>query len=171
MPILADTPRLIVTCREPNPEPCEHEIGNVLFPKDPDVYIVKSKYPGVLLVYSNLTTERAYAVTSLREYGYVENIIPVQCVLRHPIVEEELERCIHNIDLSKDVKIRVRSRGVRGISAIIYHKVIDMIRTKGVKINSHSQYCLFVEIIDQYVYIGHGLCQSVFKGSHLRLVK
>lgn len=161
-------PKLIVTCRELNPEPCEHEIGNVLYARDPFVSIVKAKYPGLLFVYTGLSADKAYASTVLREYGYVENIIPVQCILKYPFTNEEFEKCIDSIHLPEKVKVKVRSRGTRGISNTIYRVALDKIKSRGVLVDPGSSHCLFIEIIDQHVYVGLGYCRSVFKGSYLR---
>lgn len=160
-----DTPKLIITCRGTSIDLCEHEIGNVLFPRDPDVRIQRTNYQGVLLVYTLLSVDKAYATSAHREYGFVENIIPIQCALNYPFEEEKLVNCLNSLNLPKVVKLRVRSRGVRGVSSNIYNFVIEKLRSMGITHSSISKICLYIELIEKTIYIGAGSCQSVFKAT------
>jgi tRNA acetyltransferase TAN1 len=159
-------PVLLVTCKTNSDVLCEHEIGNVLFIRDPDVRVEKTIFTGVLLVYSNLDVNTAYRVASSREYGFVESIIPIQCTLTLPINPTSLRGCLAEItSRGARVKLRVRARGVRGVSSRIYSLVVNILRELGVTVESSSSTCLFVEVIESNVYIGMGSCRPVFKVS------
>jgi tRNA acetyltransferase TAN1 len=159
-------PVLIVTCRGSSTSPCEHEVGNVLFIKDPCVKVKETPFIGVLIVYSNLDVNTAYRAVAFREYGFVESIIPIHCSTRLPLDRSSLEECLRRVtNVTTPVKVKVKSRGVRGISSSVYKLVIDVLKSLGVRVESNSSSCLFIEIISEVVYIGVGACKPVFKAS------
>gem|GEM_PF-663809 len=159
-------PVLIVTCRTSSVVLCEHEIGNVLFIRDPNVRIEKTAFTGVLLVYSNLDVNTAYRVASFREYGFVESIIPIHCTLILPLDPLSLRECLAKItNPDTRIKLKVRARGVRKTSSEIYRLVVNILRELGVTVESSSSTCLFVEVIKSNVYVGVGSCKPVFKAS------
>ncbi len=161
-----EKPVLLVTCRSSSTDLCEHEIGNVLFIKDPCVKIKKTPFAGVLLVYSGLDVNNAYRVASFREYGFVESIIPVHCTSTLPVTRIFLEECLGKIARSNiPVKVKVRARGVREVSSEVYKLVLQVLRELNVSVKSESSTCLFVEIIEKQVYVGIGSCKPVFKAS------
>lgn len=157
------SPKLIVTCRSSSVEFCEQEIGNVIFPRDHDVRIERTKYAGVLFVHTTLTPEKVYAIASHREYGFVENIIPIHCVLEYPPEAVKLKECLGRIVKSNKVKLKVRSRGVRGVSKDLFKKVVEYLNDMNISHDSRIKTCLYVEILDNKTYIGVGSCRSVFK--------
>jgi len=159
-------PVLIVTCRTSSVALCEHEIGNVLFIKDPDVRVEKTAFTDVLLVYSNLDVNTAYRVASFREYGFVESIIPIHCTSTLPVDPLFLRKCLAEITSpGTRVKLKVRARGVRKTSSEIYRLVVNILRELGIAVESSSSTCLFVEVIKSSVYVGVGSCKPVFKAS------
>ncbi|MEM1695070.1 MAG: RNA-binding protein [Desulfurococcaceae archaeon] len=158
-------PRLIVTCRAGNEELCIHEVCNVLFSKDPDVKAEKSKYGGLIYVYTSIDVDKAYRIASFREYGFVENIIPVHCVLEYPLDPSVVEACLTSIVKTKSVKLKVKSRGVRGASSGLFALFSRLLLKSGVKHDSTAKTCLFVELLDSKVYVGLGDCHPVFKAS------
>lgn len=158
-------PRLIVTCRTSSVELCEHEIGNVIFPRDPHVIIKRSKYSGVLFVHTTLDSARAYTIASHREYGFVENIIPVHCVLEYPPEETALRECLERIEKSRSVKLRVKSHGVRNVSKGLFVTLTRLLNSMGIVHKPESKECLYVEIFENRVYVGVGSCRPVFKAS------
>ncbi|MEM0045093.1 MAG: hypothetical protein QXH02_00640 [Desulfurococcaceae archaeon] len=161
--VVNDLPKLIVTCRSSSVELCEQEIGNVIFARDPYIRVERTKYPGVLLVYTALTPEKAYAAASHREYGFVENIIPVNCVLEYPPETVKLKECLEKVVKSSRIKLKVRSRGVRRASVDLFKKVTEYLNTMKVSRDPLTRVCLYVEIIDNKTYIGACDCRSVFK--------
>lgn len=158
-------PVLIVTCKQGSEAWCEEEVGNALFKKDPQVTVVKTNYPDTLLVYSRvLSPEKAYRAVVFREYGFVENIIPISCVFKLQEEFEELIKCIEKVlgDIG-EVKLRLRLRGVRGRSEALWKEVREILRAKNVKHSPESRICLFIEGFGDTVYSGLGFCQPVFK--------
>lgn len=154
-------PALIVTCRVGHEAICEEEIGNVLFPRDPQVRIEGTGYPDVLAVYTKLSADDAYRVVSLREYGFVENVIPVHFALEYPRdIGKVVEAAKALADKGPCVELRVRSRGVRGVSSELYR---ELARALGDRICKGSGECIFVEIMNERIYVGRGLCKSVLK--------
>ena len=158
-------PVLLVTCRSSS-DLCEHEVGNVLFIKDPCVRVEKTRFPGVLLVYSVLDVNTAYRATTFREYGFVELIVPIHCTSTLPVTRPFLEECLSRLlREGGEVKVKVRARGVRGVSSEVYKLVLQVLRERGITTSSKSPLCLFLEIIESAVYLGVGSCKPVFKAS------
>jgi len=150
-------PVLLITCRVGNEDWCIEEIGNVLFQKDPEVNVVKTRYPGLLLVYSNLNVEKAYKQALSYEYGFVENIIPVHYMINF---NESIPNDILNLlEPNSRVKVKVRLRGLRGYSSIIWKRIIEILKTKNIVHSPDSNICLYVEGVDDIIYIGKGLCR------------
>ncbi|MET1160184.1 MAG: hypothetical protein ABWW65_04420 [Thermoprotei archaeon] len=152
-------PVLIVTCRSGNENWCEEEVGNVLFPQDPEVRIVKTRFSGVLIVFSYLNPLDAYKTALSREYGFVEHIIPV--FLSAPLTEldDVIERIREIVNPGERVKLRVRVRGVRGISTTLWHKIRRVLASKNAIHDPSSNTCLFVEVIEDRIYVGKGWCK------------
>lgn len=158
-------PSLIVTCRTSNIKQCIHEIGNVIFPQDPSILIQESSFKGVLLLYTSISPEKAYVIASNREYGYVENIIPVYCVLKNPISESELKECLSRIVKYPYVKLKVRSRGVRCVSKDVFKTTMKVLSWLNVRHDPGINICLYIEIFAGETYIGLGKCRPVYKAS------
>lgn len=157
-------PKLIVTCRSSSSvELCEQEIGNVVFTRDPNVRIERTKYAGVLLIHTTLAPEKAYAIASHREYGFVKNIIPINCVLEYPPETIKLKECLDRVVKSNRVKLKVRSRGVRGASSGLFKKVAEYLKAMDISHDPHSRTCLYIEVFDNKTYVGVSDCYPVFK--------
>lgn len=135
----------------------------MIFPRDYNVRIERTKYAGVLLVYTTLAPEKAYAIASYREYGFVENIIPINCVLEYPPEAVKLKECLERIVKSNKVKLKVRSRGIRGASKDLFKKVAEHLNTMNISHDPHIKTCLYVEVLDNKTYIGVSDCHSIFK--------
>uniref|UniRef100_A0A7C2FHC3 Uncharacterized protein n=1 Tax=Thermosphaera aggregans TaxID=54254 RepID=A0A7C2FHC3_9CREN len=159
-----EKPVLLITCRQGSDEWCEEEVGNVLFRKDPELRIRKTPYPGVLLAYSEvLSPDRAYRIVVFREYGFVENIIPVQCTGRIEEFDRFLQ-CVEGLVKGpREVKLKLRVRGVRGYSETLWSRLKTFLAERSVEHSSKSPTCLFIETIDLNLYGGVGYCEPVFK--------
>ncbi len=152
-----EKPCLLITCRAGNEEWCTEEIGNTIFPYDPNVRIERTRYPGLLLVYSKLSPATAYSIAMRREYGFVTRIIPVM------VYGETSDPSILNkiLDLVKDgerLKLRVRVRGKRGLSEKLWNNTIAILKKKNVVHDPSSHTCLYVEVIDDHFFIGKARC-------------
>jgi len=156
-------PKLIVTCRTGHLELCMHEIGNVLYAKDPEIKIVESGFPDVLLVYTSLDVAKAYAIVSHREYGFVENIIPIHCVLSSPPRLDEVKECIASLKPPDRVKLKVKARGIREVSKLIFTEIARFLRENNIHHDTTAKTCLYIEVFPNKTYIGLGSCQPVFK--------
>lgn len=147
-------PVLIVTCKAGSEEWCENEIGNILFPIDPDIVIRKTKYSGLLIVYSKrINSSKAYIIASRYEYGFVRNIIPV--IHYSENIDEILEYIDRNPPDTDRVKLRVRVRGRRGLSRILWDNIVKILGKHGIKHDPHSDRELCVDVIDDLIYIGY----------------
>lgn len=158
-----EQPKLIITCRAGSEDICIHEICNVLFAKDPSVSAIKTKYRGLVLVYTKLDVNRAYTAVVHREYGFVENIIPVHCVLEHTASRENLVECLTRLKLPASVKLKVRSRGTRSLSSELFRQLSNILWELGVQHTPASSTCLYAEVLESKLYIGVGTCHPVFK--------
>lgn len=149
-------PVLIITCRAGNESWCAEEIGNTLFMYDPLIYVEKTRYPGVLIVYSRLEPDKAYKYALTREYGFVQKIIPVHKICS--IDEDISKEIIELINRVEKIRLRIRIRGRRGYSSILWRKIIKVLGSKNVKHDPSSEICLYVEGINDTLYIGKGKC-------------
>ncbi len=149
-------PKLLVTCKPGNEEWCENEIGNVLFHYDKFIRIERTRYPALLLVYTELEPTAALRILESYEYGYVKNIIPIQIVASS--IEEVLERLptlLKGIDM---VRVKLRIRGRRGYSPLYWRQVMSKLKEIGVSHSSSSSHCLHIEVIDDMFLAGLKKC-------------
>jgi len=159
------TPVLLVTCRTGHDELCMNEVGDVIFGVDDRVVVEKTGFPGLLIVYSCIGVEKAYRRAVHREYGFVENIIPVHCIISTDNIWSGLQECIESLQLPGRVKIRVRMRGVRGMSTSIFTWLIRTLGSRGIVHDSSSDKCLYVEGVRDKIYVGVGYCRTVLGGA------
>jgi len=147
---------LIVTCKAGSELWCVEEVGNAIFEHDPGVIVEKTKYPGLLLVYSSLDAYKAYAYAMRREYGFVKHIIPVEAVA---LTIDEAERAAAKlVNPGESVKVVVRVRGKRGLSGDLWNRVVNKLKLLGAKHNPESTTCLYIEVIDDKICIGKAKC-------------
>lgn len=152
-------PVLLVTCKAGNEEWCEEEIGNVIFIHDPRVVVEKTKYPGLLIVYSNLDPGRAYRIALSSEYGFVTNIIPIQCSVNDINDEDSIKKCILSLVSSGEtVKLKVRVRGIRGLSRKLWVHAASLLKEINSSHDPESTICLYIESINSTLFIGKGKC-------------
>jgi tRNA(Ser,Leu) C12 N-acetylase TAN1 len=142
-----------------------HEVGNVLYLKDLTVRVACSGFPGVVFVYTSLSVDRAFKALAFREYGFVENIIPINCSTTTPPTISDLRGCITSLTLPTAVKVRVKARGVRGLSSKLFTMVVELLKEVGSQHDSSSDICLFVEVFTTKTYIGVAPCRPIFKPS------
>jgi len=149
-------PVLIVTCRVSSEEWCIEEIGNVIFPIDPGLKIVKTKYPGLIIVYSRLDSRSIYEIVLKKEYGFVQNIIPIDI---HGLFNIDFFSQVKNLVYEGErIKLKLRIRGRRGLSRIVWKKLIEFLAEKSVYHDKYSNTCIYVEVIDNDIYMGRGYC-------------
>ncbi|AFL65963.1 RNA-binding protein [Desulfurococcus amylolyticus] len=151
---------LLVTCRTGSDEWCAREIGDVVFGLDNSVVVEKTGFPGLLQVYGCRDVDSIYKRAISREYGFVETIIPVHCIMGLQEVLEERLECIDGLKIPGEVRIRVRMRGVRELSTRVFALVLKNLRSRGVVHTSSADECLFIEGIKDRVYIGLGRCRT-----------
>ncbi len=151
---------LIVTCRAGSEDWCEEEIGNRIFHKDPEVIVLKTKYQGLLLVYSKLHPDMAYKYAKSHEYGFVEKIIPAHIIINNigQFNFEDAMKIIAKLltekQLPSNVKLKVKIRGRRGLSPHIWRAFIEAMKEYGIRHDSSSHVCLHVEGIDDLLIVG-----------------
>lgn len=150
---MSSQPVALITCKVGSEELCAEEIGNVLYPYDNSVSIIKTKYRGLIIAYSKLNPSEAYMLLSKREYGFVKSIIPIQASLMF-----ERDQLIYIVKkIAKDVscvRIKLRVRGVRGLSQSLWRDIINALREAGLKHDLKCSKCLFIEVVDDNVYVG-----------------
>jgi len=149
-------PVLIVTCRAGNEDWCIEEIGNVIFPLNHSVKVLRTGYPGLLIVYSKLDHRRVYSLVNRYEYGFVERIVPV--VIYSELNKFDPRSILGLVVENEEVKLKVRVRGIRGLSSRLWKEIINVLSEKNVKHNSKAKTCLYVEVINNMIYIGKANC-------------
>ncbi len=155
---------LIVTCRAGSEDWCEEEIGNRIFHKDPEVIVLKTKYQGLLLVYSKLHPDTAYKYAKSYEYGFVEKIIPAHIIINN--IEqfnfEDSKKIIAELltekQLTNNVKLKVKVRGRRGLSQHVWRAFIKAMKEHGIRHDPSSPVCIHVEGIDDMLIVGVSEC-------------
>lgn len=142
---------LIVTCAPGNEEICEEEVGNTLYIHDQLLRITKTRHMGVLIVYTQLDSLDAFKKLRSREYGFVRRIVPV-LKLSSPSIENIL-RDIDEI-IPSDINslcLKIRIRGIRGLSSKLWNELKKYLRAKGIKINNKSNHCIYIEGINDLI--------------------
>ncbi len=145
-------PVLIITCRAGSEEWCLEEIGNTLFPYDPAIKVIKTRYPGLLLVYSSLEVDRAYRIASGSEYGFIVNIIPIH--YNGKLDDEFYKAFLNLVNYGEKIKLKLRIRGRRGLSKLVWNRLIDILKKKNSVHDPSSTIHIYVEILDDKVFIG-----------------
>ena len=154
-------PVLLVTCRTGRSSWCREEVGDVLFEIDPDVNVVETGFPDVLLVCSKLDVNPVYNRARGSEYGFVENIIPVHGVLRDPGgLGEVLGRLV---SAGEKVKVRVRALGVRGLSTRVWAEAVSHLKGMGAVVDRDAEVCVHVVLLKDAIIVGKAPCKPVFK--------
>ncbi len=149
-------PVLLVTCRAGNEDWCVEEIGNVLFPYDHMIRVEKTRYPGLIIVYSNLDPLKAYNYALPHEYGFVKKIIPILYICSFS--DEIFEKVDKLVKPGERVKVKLRIRGRRGYSRIFWRKIMEVLKSKQARHDPSSETCLYIEGVDDIIYIGKGKC-------------
>ena len=142
---------LLVTCIPGNEEMCEYEVGNVIYPYDPNVVIEKTVFKGLLIVKTKLDPIKAFNILTSREYGFVEKIIPFQKIIYGSKVDKIVEAALELVEkenVSDYICLQVRVRGIRGLSSTIWASLADKLREKGLRISNKAEKCVFVESIN-----------------------
>ncbi|ADV64428.1 RNA-binding protein [Desulfurococcus mucosus] len=152
---------LLVTCRTGSDEWCAREIGDFLFSLDSNVIVEETGFPGVLQVRSCIDAGRIYGRALSGEYGFVENIIPVQRVVPLTGLLRDPLGSLSGLELPERVKVRVRMRGVRGVSRDVFTSLVKELKERGIIHDPASTRCLFIESIGDKVYIGVGYCEAI----------
>lgn len=150
-------PVALVTCKQGSEEWCIEEVGNVLFPYDFDIDVHRTRYPGLLIVYSKLDATRVYEILRNGEYGFVRNIIPIH-IYTNLDDEELLNKIVSIVEESVKVKVKLRVRGVRGLTINLWRSILGALKAKNVIHRPDSSVCLYVEVIEKNVYVGKGIC-------------
>lgn len=143
---------LIVTCRPGNDVLCEEEVGNALYEVDPDLSLEVTRYPGVLLLYTNIDLWRAFKRLKSFEYGFVERIVPLQLIVepKEESVIRAVVELLRNLE-EKSFCIKVRLRGIRGLSKNLWISIARHLKQLGFSINSNSTKCIYVEGVGEVI--------------------
>ncbi|WP_440059896.1 RNA-binding protein [Thermogladius sp. 4427co] len=156
-------PALLVTCRVGKRVWCREEIGDALFPLDNNIEVYETGFPDLLLVCSGINPRVLYNRAKNREYGFVENIIPVDSIL--PGLDY-LESAVDGVVIPGErLKIRVKAYGVRGLSSQVWDRVASVLKGKSAIIDKESDTCLYILLFEKNIVLGKGLCKAVFKPS------
>lgn len=154
---MSNKPVALVTCKIGSEDLCVEEIGNALYPYDNSVIVAKTKYRGLLIAYSRIDPVNTYRILSTKEYGFVRNIIPILAII--PLDKDRLFDTIRSVVRGVDcVKIKLRSRGIRGLTRSLWRGLVYTLENIGIKHDSKCPTCLFIEIIDENICIGLREC-------------
>lgn len=143
---------LIVTCRPGNDVLCEEEVGNALYEADPGLSLEVTRHPGVLLLYTNIDLWRAFKRLKSFEYGFVERIVPLQSVVgpNEENIIKAVDGLLKNLE-EKSLCIKVRLRGIRGLSKNLWISIARHLKQLGFSVNSSSAKCIYVEGVGEVI--------------------
>lgn len=142
----------IVTCRPGNYALCEEEVGNALYELDPGLSLEATKHPGVLLLYTDIDLWKAFKRIKSFEYGFVERVIPLQIIVepKEESVIKAVNELLKNLE-EKSLCVKVRLRGIRGLSKNLWISMSRHLKLFGFSINSDSTKCVYVEGVGEVV--------------------
>ncbi len=142
---------LIVTCSPGNMGLCEQEIGNILYPYDPDIRIRWTRHKGVLIVDTRLDPMEAFRKLRSGEYGFVRRIVPLQKIV-DPAVESIIRAVEEILEYGLDkVCLRIRIRGIRGLSSRVWNSVRELLTRRGIRVSRDAPKCIYIEGVDQII--------------------
>ncbi len=158
-------PVLLVTTPHGKEERAGEEIGNTLFRLDPQVEVRRTRFPGVLLVYSEtLTPERAFRALTSRFLSWVARVVPIHAVLESPGLDELAAAVAWLVEKSGASTYRVDCsfRGLKLSCTGLKRRITEILRARYRFEPRNPQTCLRVESVDRLVVVGIVPCPRRF---------
>ena len=154
-------PVLLVTTPHGKEERAGEEVGNTLFRLDPQVEVRPTRFPGVLLVYSEtLSPEKAFRALSSRYLSWVARVVPAHVVLEGPGLDELAEAVARLVERHSASRYRVDCsfRGLELSCTELKRRVAEALGA-AYRFNSRSpQLCIRVESVDRLIIVGATPC-------------
>lgn len=150
-------PVLLVTTPHGKEERAGEEVGNTLFRLDPQVDVRRTRFPGVLLVYSEtLTPDKAFRALTSRFLSWVARVVPAHAVLESPGFEELAAAVARLVETSGAPAYRVDCsfRGLKLSCTRLKRRVAQILGATYRFEPWHPQACLRVESVDRLVVVG-----------------
>lgn len=143
---------IIVTCRGGRIEWCREELGNTFYTYDPGIRIEATRHRGVLLARTSLCYGDVVRLLYSTEYGFVEKAVPLEVIVgaSAEAVAGAVLRLAEKHGL-RETCLRVRIRGVRGLSMDIYHRASTGLADAGIRVADRAEKCVYVEGVDDVV--------------------
>ena len=147
---------LVVTCKPGKEDIVELQLGDSIYPLDPNVKIVHTSFTGLLLVYSKIEPWKAFWLTMVNPIAGASRIVPV-------------EKCIITTDLTtisrefeKFISEKVAKRSLRCVNLEVFIRgnvfgddvkklLKDILYSNGISLKYKAEYDLKVEIINSMV--------------------
>ncbi|MEB3845542.1 MAG: hypothetical protein GSR83_00665 [Desulfurococcales archaeon] len=131
----------------------EQEIGDILLPHDPDVKIERTDYRGVLLVYTNIPSSKAYRLVTREILTSIDRVIPVEdCFIIRST--GDLERALNSITIRvrgfECVRANISLRGYLKERSLALDKEIN----KRLRVDKACRTVLYVESVDDLLMYG-----------------
>ncbi len=143
--------KLLVTTKPGKEDIVELQIGDALFRIDSNVRVVKVKYPGVLLVYTNAEPWRAFWNLMILIPHGATRIVPAEYCLEeisevpHTIEKLVSERNVH------EVNIEIVVRGKHYTESSLKSIAKSILSKLNVNIKYKAAYSLKIETIDNII--------------------
>ncbi len=146
--------KLIVTTKPGKENVVENQVGDSLYIDDPNVRIVHTRYPGLLLVYTRLSPWRAFWLVNTYPIHAASRIVPIECCGYN--IDSAL-KCIDEL-LSRPRKygeklgVEITVRGSIIDRGELRNKIYKLIEKKGLRVvYKGATYELKVEIVDNII--------------------
>ncbi len=130
--------------------------------------IVKTRYPGVVLVYANIEPARLSKMVYSNYHAFMKRFTPAMSLIHIKNQDEILHSAIINgIDehLNNTIRLGAKKYGVnlivalRGVSKSHINKqlVEDRLLRSNIRTNRRSSIMLIIESVDEFVFIASGI--------------
>ena len=150
-------PVLLVTTPHGKEERAGEEVGNTLFRLDPQVEVRRTRFPGVLLVYSEtLTPDRAFRALTSRFLSWVARVVPAHVVLEDPDLDALATSVAGLVKEGGASTYRVDCsfRGLKLSCTELKRRIAEILGAKYRFEHRNPQTCLRVESVDRLVIVG-----------------
>ena len=129
----------------------EQEIGDTLFPHDPNVEIKHTPYRGVILVYTSLPTEKAYQLTLRETYTSINKVIPAT----HCTTIDKLKETLNSITekCQPCARLDIHIRGQKAKTTITEEKIEKTLSQLKLCVSRKCPKTLHIETIEEILIV------------------
>ncbi len=146
--------KLIVTTKPGKEEVVENQVGDSLYIEDINITIKRTKYSGVLLVYTSLSPWRAFWLVNTYPIHGASRIIVVECCTEREL--SKLLQCIKSLLMKhvndKGIGLEITIRGHLYNKKVIEANIFKLLKETEFELTFKGiEYELKIEVIDNII--------------------